>query len=475
MRGGRRPTCAAQSPGRPGLATVLAAFLSLVHLACGWADSDEDAAASRIPTDRPNLVLVVGDDHGYPDFGFMGSPWVRTPHLDSLAAGGTVFESGYTTASICGPSLRSLLTGVHPLQRVARLKELGAGGDAGGRTEALTLPELLRARGYVSMEAGKLVHESYRAAGFTHGTKDGQPGFGPGRRLGRESLDPLFAFLEENRTRPFFVWFAPMLPHTPHDAPSRYFEGLSPDLVRAAGAYYANVARFDAVVGKLVAKLDALGVRERTLIVYLADNGWDQLPHVPRPPGMLDGPRGKRSMYDLGFRTPIVFNWPGVVPAGQRRSELVSAVDLLPTLLDYAGAGPAPADRLGHDLRPVIEGRGEWPRERVFMWMQSVRDDGRRPAELGPKRSDGWEPAASVREGRWHYIHYRAYRCEELFDVVADPREETNLAAQKPDIARRLRGGIHAWERGLGAIHATRAHPPAIAEEEADPPRPGCG
>jgi uncharacterized sulfatase len=391
---------------------------------------------------------VIADDHGWPDSGFMGSPLVRTPNLDRLAAEGTVFRNGYATASICRPAMRSLLTGLHPVQWSARLERLARGGRAPPPAEAITafqtLPALLAARGYASFQGGKFWEGSYALAGFDAGMVrhgDGYSDSGEGRLLGRETLAPVTSFLDAHAGRPFFLWFAPMLPHVPHDAPEEYVRlyrdrGLS----RAAVAYYANVTRFDAVVGELRAELERRELLGSTLLVYLSDNGWDQPPDREPSDPRFDGPRGKRTLYDLGFRTPIALRWPGHVPAGAVRDELVSTVDLFPTLLDYAGV-PAPPGLPGRSLRPLLEGRGGPVRESVIERMTETRGGaGVDPSE--PRRQAGW----FVRRGRWRYLWYEGGG-EELYDVVADPREERDLAREHPALARRLRRESQVWRR----------------------------
>ena len=399
-----------------------------------------------VPEGPPNIVLVIADDHGWPDSGFMGSQVVQTPNLDRLAAEGTVFRNGDATASMCRPSLRSLLTGLHPVQWTARLEQLARQGVVRPPAEAIlgftTLPTLLRQVGYTSFQGGKFWEGTYALAGFDEGmqlTGDGFYRSEEGKPLGRETLEPLTRFLDAHRDGPFLVWFAPMLPHVPHDAPEEYRRpyrdrGFS----RTAVEYYANVTRFDAVVGALEAELEERDLLERTLLVYVSDNGWDQPPELEIVDPRFDGPRGKRTMYDLGFRTPIVFRWPGRVPAGVVREELVSAVDLFPTLLDYAGA-PIPPELPGTSLRPLIEGRGTFGRESLIEGMVEIRGGaGVGPNE--PRRHVGW----SARRGRWHYIWYEGDG-EELYDVVADPREQRDLAREQRKVVRRLRREIREW------------------------------
>jgi arylsulfatase A len=276
--------------------------------------------ASELPASAvsspPNIILMIGDDVAWTDFGFMGSKVVRTPHLDRLAETGTVFTHAFAPHSVCGPVLRSLLTGMRP-QAVAR--GIAAASQPRRPVPTLrdvfeTLPELLGRRGYASFQGGKFFEGGFETGGFTHGmtvdrTAEGR-GAGPprrgaaavvrgtgGRSLGRETMQPLWDFLSANREGPFFVWYAPMLPHVPFDAPEKFTRlyAQDPPLLRG---YRANMTRFDATVGQLLARLKSLGIRERTLVVYVSDNGWDTAVRG-KIPG-LGGPKGKGSLYELG-------------------------------------------------------------------------------------------------------------------------------------------------------------------------------
>jgi uncharacterized sulfatase len=424
----------------PAAPALLAAAVVLAPAACGRRDEGP-----------PNLVLIIGDDHGYPDSGFMGSALVQTPNLDRLAREGTVFRNGYATASICRPSLRSLLTGLHPVQWNARLAQLRREGVERRPAESIlgftTLPSLLRARGYASFQGGKFWEGTWALAGFDAGmqlTGDGVFRTEEGKPLGREAgIEPVRHFLDAHAGRPFFLWFAPMLPHVPHDPPEAYRalyrgRGLTPD----AELYYANVTRLDAVVGELRAELERRGLLERTLLVYVADNGWDQAPDYARDHILLDGPRGKGTLYDLGLRTPVVVRWPGRVPEGVARDELVSSVDLFPTLLDYAGAA-VPANLPGASLRPLLEGRGRWERETVIDAIDNPRGGLGHPPEQ-TRSGRGWH----LRNGPWHYLWFEGDG-EELYDLSADPREQHDLSRSRAPLAGRFRAAIHSWHRRL--------------------------
>ncbi len=416
------------------------------------------------PTDqRPNLVLIISDDHGYRDFGFMGSERVATPELDRLAAEGTVFRNAYLTASICGPSLQSLLTGLHPFEYNVRLNRLKLQGIVRGARFALqdfsTLPRLLGERGYASFQGGKIVEARHEIAGFGDGLSDDGVASGSwagGAMIARSTMQPVYDFIDENRGNPFFLWFAPLLPHTPHDAPARYRTPFEKQGYSAAAvAYYANIARFDEAVGQLVRHLESRGLRENTLIVFLSDNGWDQDPFAPFGALGLGGVKGKKSMYELGFRTPIVFNWRGHVPAGAVRNELVSSVDLYPTFLDYAEHSAMP-DRSGESLRPLIEGRGRWDRKLLIGSMAHVRGQALRPKKLGEVSLVRPEFSYFVRSNRWHYIWHQDWGADELFDLHADSEENHNVVMQHPKIVAAFRREIQHWREKM---YAGRANP----------------
>jgi arylsulfatase A-like enzyme len=338
----------------------------------------------------------------------------------------------------------------------------------------VTLPRLLAERGYASFQAGKHWEGDYALAGFTDGMlKPGQSSEhgGHGRWLGRDvPLDPVYEFIDAHADQPFFLWFAPMLPHVPHDAAREYRQRyVERGLVSSAVSYYANVTRFDDLVGELIAHLEDAGLRERTLVVYLADNGWEQDPHEVHG-GLLGGERGKGSLYEMGLRTPIVFCWPGVVPGGAVSDAFVSTVDLFPTLLDYAGA-PQRGEGSGRSLRPLIQDGSGWRRDRV-VGMRSSRRRAEPSSERGEPETgfesfvsepeDPEEEVAESASGRsrrmirersyflrdrdWWFIWHRDRGADELYDARRDPRAERDLAAEHPETVERLRRQALAWD-----------------------------
>ena len=343
-------------------------------------------------SEQPNLVLIIGDDQSWTDFGFMGHQTIETPNLDALANAGAVFTRGYVPTALCRPSLATLATGLYAHTHGITGNDPSVAGAPPGveywndpRYRALnqrvvgriddtpSLPDLLADAGYVSFQSGKWWEGDYARGGFTAGMTHGDQDRG-GRHgdasltIGREGLQPIFDFIEGAGDQPFFVWYAPFLPHTPHNPPARLLEkyqipGRSIEIAR----YYAMCEWFDETVGDLLGYLDGRGLAEDTLVAFVTDNGWIQAtPDVGLPDGwnQLFAPRSKQSPFEGGTRTPIVLRWPGVIEPG-RHGMLASSVDLAPTLLGGAGLDP-PEAMPGIDLVRAVAG-GEPPiRDAIF-------------------------------------------------------------------------------------------------------------
>jgi uncharacterized sulfatase len=435
---------------------VRLALAAMLVLAVACHSEEPRLAATGGVQARPNIILLIGDDHGWNHSGFMGNEIVHTPTLDRLASEGTVFSTGMSTASVCYPALRSLLTGLHPREWTAQELRLGKflGRDA-TIADMVTLPRQLAQQGYVSFEAGKWWEGIPQAAGFTDGTGTARSSISElgtdGLARDRDGLRPVLSFLDDHESEPFFLWLAPKLPHLPFDAGKRFRKryrrkGLSPTAID----YYANTTRMDAFFGRLISELEARGLTENTLIIYLADNGWQQDPFVEHfGGGVLGGPKGKLSPYELGFRTPFVFWLPGRIPSGVVIDDLVSFYDLHATMLDYAGIGIPPSHR-GFSLRPHIEGRGVRKRSEFYSSMFGVRV---REEEYERRNLSSWitaEYAEFLRTDEWRYVHHRDRDQHELFHIASDPFEEHDVAEQYPDILAEMQSRTrqHAAKEG---------------------------
>lgn len=451
--------------------------------------------AGELQAKSPNIVLIIADDQCYRDFGFMGNTEVRTPHLDLLAQSSAWFAQGYVPTSVCSPSLATLLTGLYPHQHGIHYNHPPPGNAAFNRMTSVdeyvavrsrsfgrirqldTLPRRLARQGYRSLQTGKFWEGHYSNAGFTTGMTRFEPvpgqEYGGNRRLasgdlvahgngdwglkiGRETMEPIRQFLDEGPAeQPFLIWYAPYLPHQPHDSPERFYEGFR-DPARVPPhkvPYYASIAWFDETVGQLMGMLESRGLRDNTLVVFVSDNGWtaDTVPERSRPEEYRHTVTSKRAPFEDGLRTPILFSMPGTVPEG-RRGELISSVDLFATLLEAVRSGlskagdPLPGRNLWADIlsqnplspRPVM---GEiYPGDASFLG-HPERDIAYRWIRDGdfklivPHSREGLKPWGG-------YLEKPA-----LYDLSLDPGETVNLLGSPSfaAVARRLSAQLDAW------------------------------
>lgn len=444
---------------------------ALVWPLVGLGSPLRDAIAADGP---PNVVMIISDDHAWTDYGFMGHPVIETPRLDRLAAESLTFTRGYVPSSLCRPSLATMITGLYPHQHgitgndpdLPDPKVNPMAGRANPQyaryyetlvrriEEHPTLPRLLAQRGYVSLQTGKWWEGPASRGGFTEGMTHGDPARGgrhgdAGLRIGREGLEPIFDFVRRAKSegKPFFVWYAPFMPHSPHTPPKALLEKYSARTNSPAVAqYYAMCEWFDQTCGQLLDFLAAEGLRETTLVVYVADNGWIQDPKQPN----RYAPRSKRSPYDGGLRTPIMVHWPGRIEPRRDDASLVGSIDLAPTILTACGLKPTEA-MPGVDL---LDRRAVEQRQTIFgeVYAHNVAD-----VDV-PTKSLQYRWCIS---GPWKLIvPNRANEPDavvELFDVVADPLEQTNLADRTPNRVAELHSRLNAWWSGAPVALGRRA------------------
>jgi arylsulfatase A-like enzyme len=428
-------------------------------------------------TPRPNIVFIISDDHAWTDYGFMGHKTIETPHLDKLAARSAVFERGYVPTALCRPALATFATGLYAHQHKisgndpALLPEMTRAGAKQAQQppeyqklrEKLiahidaqpTIAKLLGAQGYLSHQSGKWWEGSFQRGGFTHGMTRGFPQPGgrhgdDGLKIGREGMTPIFDFIDHAvaEKKPFFLWYAPFLPHTPHTPPDRLFakykaKGVASDYV---ARYYAMVEWFDETCGQLMDRIDAKGLTANTLFVYVGDNGW-----IQRENGEGYAPRSKQTANEGGVRQPTMFSWPGVVQPGKRGEQLCSSIDIVPTALAAAGTR-SPRPLPGIDLLPVLRSGRPTSRDHVFgeTFAHDIADLNDPQASLVYR----W-----VIEGKWKLLltydgavsaryassNPRTELRPQLFDLLADPHENRNLASAHPEVVARLAGKLDRW------------------------------
>jgi len=317
-----------------------------------------------------------------------------------------------------------------------------------------SIAKLLGQQGYLSHQSGKWWEGSHQRGGFTHGMTRGFPQPGgrhgdDGLKIGREGMEPVFQFMDHAvaEKKPFFLWYAPFMPHTPHTPPERLFQkykakGIASDHV---ARYYAMVEWFDETCGQLLDRLEAKGLTRNTLVVYVADNGW-----IQQENGTGYAPRSKQSANEGGVRQPILFSWPGVIQPGKRGEQLCSSVDIVPTTLAAAGAS-IPKNLPGYDLLPILKSGQPTPRKEVFgeTFDHDVANlDKPEDTLLYRWVVDGrWKLLLTYdgKLGRYASSHPRTEKRPQLFDLLADPHEDKNLAAQNPEIVARLAARLQAW------------------------------
>lgn len=441
------------------------------------------SAIGLLATSQPNIVYIISDDQTYTDFGFMGHEQVQTPHLDRLAGQSTFFPNGYVTTSVCRPSLVTLLTGLYPFQHGVHFnhpppgfRKLTQDPEIDKKTyDALretassmilntqTLPRLLSENGYRCFQTGKYWEGHWRNAGFTEGMTTAEPstalngnmtlangeiiahGNGDaGLAIGRETLQPIYDFIDDcGEDQPFMIWYAPFLPHVPHDSPQKFYDlyqnkGIPPHKL----SYYACISWFDETVGDLIQAIEERGISEETLFVFVVDNGFEPKPDNPNSYTHTS----KRSPFDPGLRTPILLHWKGVTTP-VRYEELVSSVDLFPTILDAAGIKPTfstPglslwASALGN---PNID-----PRRAVFGGIypgdaSTLGNPGRDIAYRWVRQDDFKLIVPSSRDPWGNYLSQIS-----LYDLSQDPHESKNLfqLQEHQETLTRLKKLLDSW------------------------------
>jgi uncharacterized sulfatase len=303
---------------------------------------------------------------------------------------------------------------------------------------------LLKPKGYASFQAGKWWGGHFSNGGFTAGMTHGEPDKGgrhgdEGLKIGRVTMQPVWDFLDGAAGKPFFLWFAPMMPHAPHTPPDRLLAKYrdKTDSLHVA-RYWSMCEWWDEVCGQLLDGLDKRGLRQDTIVMYTCDNGWIQKPDSPQ-----FAPRSKQSRFDMGLRTPIMIRWPGKTKPRRDERTLVSNVDFAPTILAAAAIEPDRAMQ-GVDLMKPVK------REAIF------------GAAYTHDAVDIHKPVENLRylwaiEGNLKLMlpGKRAGDAPalELYDLLKDPHEKDNLAASRPADVERIRARIaHWWPEGARSV-----------------------
>ena len=401
-------------------------------------------AAEKAP--RPNVVLVMTDDQGYFDLGCHGNPILQTPHLDRLYTQ-SVRLTDFHVCPLCSPTRAALITGRYASRTGVWATTVGRSLP---RAEEVTVADCFAAGGYQTGVFGKWhLGDNYpfrpQDRGFrevlVHGgggvgqTPDGWGNDyfddtydhnGRGEKFSGYCTDVWFdaalAFIRTNRERPFFVYLPTNAPHGPLLVAEKYSKPYLDRGVPASRAkFYGMVANIDENMGRLMDRLDELGLAENTILIFMTDNGT-----AAGNRGPMRGAKG--SPYEGGHRVPCFIRWPARLEGGRDVDRLTAHFDLLPTLLDLCGLEKPEGVALdGTSLAPLLTGRGDLAERTLVVHIQQRED---------PIR---WKSCAVMTE-RWRLVNGK-----ELFDVEVDPEQKRDVAAANPEVVARLTGAYEAW------------------------------
>jgi arylsulfatase A-like enzyme len=419
---------------RPSLAALLA-LAALVP------------AATARAADRPNVVVILADDQGWGDLSVSGNTNLSTPNIDSLARDGALFDRFYVCA-VCSPTRAEFLTGrYHPRGGVW---STSTGGERLDLDEK-TIGDAFKGAGYATGAFGKWhngaqypYHPNARGFDEYYGFCSGHWGdyFDPplehnGHLVRGEGFitddltDHAMEFIAANRERPFFCYLPFNTPHSPLQVPDRFYDKFKDADLRLRArppqgedvaftrAVLAMCENIDWNVGRVLKKLDELGLAEKTIVLYFCDNG----PNGARWNGGMKGRKG--STDEGGVRSPLLMRWPGHIRPGTKVAPIAGAIDLLPTLAELAGVAPPTEKPLdGVSVAPLLLGTAsDWPDRTIF---------------------NHWNGKVSARTQQ-----YRLDAAGHLFDMIRDPGQDRDVAREHPEVAARLSEAVTRWSREL--------------------------
>ena len=451
------------NPGRRGFAKAI-----MIMLAAVLSVLPARGLAANAGADKPNLIYIMVDDLGYGDLGSYGQQRIKTPALDKMAAEGVRFTDRYAGSTVCAPSRCVLMTGVHTGHSYVRgNQEVRPMGQMPLPARTVTVARLLQQAGYATALIGKWglggpdstgipnkqgfdyffgylcqrhAHNYYPEFLFRNtervsleGNKVAKPRpDGAGVAVGRAQYShdlcaaEALAFVERNKDKPFFLYLALTIPHANNEAGNRGMEVPSygpyadVDWPEPQKGHAAMITRMDGDVGRLLSKLDELGLDERTLVLFTSDNG----PHREggNDPDFNDsnGPlRGiKRDLYEGGIRVPLIARWPGRIKPGRVTDHVSAFWDFLPTACDLVGLEP-PGNIDGISYLPTLLGEEDRQQKHEYLYWE-------------------FKGMQAVRMGNWKAVRPSPSAQIELFDLGADPGETSNARDRHPDVARKI-------------------------------------
>ncbi len=401
--------------------------------------------------DRPNVIFLLVDDMGWMDLACQGSRFYQTPNIDRLARQSLRFDNAYAAAPVCSPTRASILTGRYPAA-------VGITDYIPGQYHPFAplltppnrwnLPEdepslatLLKQAGYATGHVGKwhlgLGRGHSRRFGFDDIVEEAPS---HNDKMTSGLTDAAIRFIEKNRSRPFFLYFAHYAVHLRIEAQphliAKYQTLADPGNPQHNPAYAAMIEHLDTSVGRLLDRLDELQLTDNTLLVFFSDNG-GLLEHdgecvtSNRP---LRG--GKGMLYEGGIREPLFIRYPSMTAPGVSH-ETITSVDFLPTILEATGTSCRGTKPLhGTSLMPLLRGNGHLPERSLYWHYPHYHLE---------------KPSGAIRRGRYKLIEWFEDARQELFDLEEDLEEQHDLSAEQPQWAQSLHEDLEAWRRAIGA------------------------
>ncbi|QDT13049.1 sulfatase-like hydrolase/transferase [Stieleria marina] len=441
----------------------------LLAITCWMLSAGESESAG------PNVVVIYSDDQGSLDLNCYGSSDLETPHLDQLASQGVRFSQMYSPSAICSASRAGLMTGRFPARAGVPGNVSSHRGHAGMPASEITIAELLQDAGYATAHIGKW-HLGYtnetmpNAQGFDYsfghmgGCIDNYSHFfywnGPNRhdlwRNGNEvfrdgeffldlMVDEGQAFIESNQQKPFFLYWAINAPHYPMQGTSQWRKRYQ-DLPSPRRQYAEFVSTVDEKVGELIAKLDQLGLRENTLIVFQSDHGHSTEERAFWGGGNAGPYRGaKASLFEGGIRVPSIASMPGAIPSGEVRQQVATGCDWFATIADLCDIEMPNRAYDGKSLKSVLNDEKAASPHDHFFWL------------LGSGKNPQW----AVRQGDWKLLgnvkdttsRQRPSNVDKLFlaNLKDDIGEQNNVAGHHPEIVARLKAKMESHVQSIKA------------------------
>ena len=442
---------------------------------------------------RPNFIVILVDDLGWTDLSCCGSDLYETPNIDRLAAGGVRFTHAYAACTVCSPTRAAMMTGKYPARlhitdwitghRYPYAKLLPPDWTMRLPLEEITIAETLKTAGYATAHIGKWhlgdapywpEHQGFdrNVAGYSAGQppsyfypymREGQPenriptleGGAPGEYLTDREAEEACRFIEDNSDRPFFLYLAHYAVHTPLQAKSdleaKYRERLRPGLRHNNPTYAAMIQSVDESLGTITAKLNQLGLSQKTVILFTGDNGGLTLRGVTDNSPLR---AGKGSPYEGGVRVPLICRAPGLGAAGAECGEPVMTIDVQPTLAQMAGL-EARGDIDGLSLVPLLRDPDASLGREALYWHYPHYHPG------------GAAPYGAVREGAYKLIEFFEDGRLELYHLLDDAGESRDLAVEMPEMALGLQRKLQRWRDRVGA-QMPRPNPDFLPERAAE-------